>query len=133
MNYLVLSQPSEAYAEAISRSLWAISRPEKVRDEKDVSQLYTSWLVHPQSGAVALFLPNEGKPVHELGDIDTFCGLVGDPDVTIDGNTEPMSDYLNSLRGGRVNPLELIQATAYTAALKTQQQLEADGWFPETQ
>ena len=130
MSYLILSQPSEAYAEAISRSLWAISRPEQVRKDKDVSQLYTSWAVHPDSGAVALFLPDESKPVHELGDIDTFCGLVGNPDVTINGETLPMDAHLETLRGGRVNPLNLIQSTAFAVALKTRDQLEAEGWLP---
>lgn len=139
MRYLVLSQPSEAYAEAISRSLWAISRPVSVRSEGDVSQLYTSWMVHPQSGAVALFLSDESKSVHPQADIDSFTALVGNPDVTVttvdeDGversETTTMNDYLNNLRGGRVNPLKLIEATAFSTALKTREQLEADGWFP---
>ena len=130
MNYLILSQPSEAYAGAISRALWAISRPEQVRDDSDVSQLYTSWQVHPESGAVALFLPDESKPVHALGDIDTFCGLVGNPNVTIDGETLKTDAHLQTLRGGRVNPLNLIQSTAFAVALKTRDQLEAEGWFP---
>jgi len=44
--------------------------------------------------------------------------------------TTTMNEYLNSLRGGRVNPLKLIEATAFSAALQTHEQLEADGWFP---
>jgi len=138
MSYLILSQPSEAYAEAISSSLWALSRPEHVRDAKDVSQLYTSWLVHTD-GRVALYLPDETKHVHSDGDVDSFCGLIGNPDVTITttdeegverSETATMSEHLNSLRGGSINPLALIQSTAFTANLKTRTELEADGWFP---
>ena len=138
MSYLILSQPSEAYAEAISSSLWALSRPKHVRDAKDVSQFYTSWLVHTD-GRVALYLPNETKRVHSDGDVDSFCDLIGNPDVTItiideDGaessQTLPMDEHLNTMRGGSINPLALIQSTAFAANLKTQTELEADGWFP---
>jgi len=138
MNYLILSQPSVDYARSISSSLWALSRPEHVRDAKDVSQLYTSWLVHTD-GRVALYLPDETKHVHSDGDVDSFCGLIGNPDVTITttdeegverSETATMSEHLNSLRGGSINPLALIQSTAFTANLKTRTELEADGWFP---
>jgi len=44
--------------------------------------------------------------------------------------TLPMDEHLDSLRGGRVNPLQLIESTAYAVALQTREQLEADGWFP---
>jgi len=137
MNYLILSQPSEAYAEAISRALWGIARPASVRDAKDVSELYTSWVVHPD-GRVALYLPDESKPVHVDGDIDSFCGLIGNPDVTItitdeegveSSQTLPMDDHLNTMRGGSINPLALIQSTAFTVNLKTRTEMEADGWF----
>jgi len=138
MNYLILSQPSEAYAESISRALWGISRPASVRDAKDVSELYTSWVVHPD-GRVALYLPDETKPVHVDGDVHSFTTLVGNPDVTITtvdeegverSETTTMNKHLNSLRGGRVNPLQLIEATIFAVALRTREQLEADGWFP---
>lgn len=138
MNYLILSQPSEAYAESISRSLWALSRPEHVRDAKDASKLYTSWLVHTD-GRVALYLPNEFKPVHPQGDIQAFTQLVNDPNVygeTINDEGDVveyvviMSKHLEALRGGKVNPLQLIQATAYAVNLRTRTEMEADGWFP---
>jgi len=138
MNYLILSQPSVDYARSISSSLWALSRPEHVRDAKDVSKLYTSWLVHTD-GRVALYLPDETKQVHVDGDVDSLCGLIGNPDVTItttdeDGvessQTLPMDEYLNTVRGGSINPLALIQSTAFAANLKTRTELEADGWFP---
>jgi len=138
MKYLILSQPSEAYAEAISRALWGISRPESVRDAKDVTELYTSWAVHPD-GRVALYLPDETKTVHVNADITPFTELVGNPDVTItttdeegveSSQTLPMDEHLDSLRGGRVNPLALIQSTAFAANLKTRPELEAGGWFP---
>ena len=138
MNYLILSQPSVDYARSISSSLWALSRPEHVRDAKDVSQLYTSWLVHTD-GRVAIYLPDETKHVHSDGDVDSFCGLIGNPDVTItitdeegveSSQTLPMDEHLNTVRGGSINPLALIQSTAFTANLKTRTELEADGWFP---
>jgi len=138
MNYLILSQPSEVCAEAISRALWGISRPASVRDAKDVSELYTSWVVHPD-GRVALYLPDETKTVHVNADITPFTELVGNPDVTItttdeegveSSQTLPMDEHLDSLRGGRVNPLALIQSTAFAANLKTRPELEAGGWFP---
>ena len=138
MNYLILSQPSVDYARSISSSLWALSRPEHVRDAKDVSKLYTSWLVHTD-GRVALYLPDETKHVHSEGDVDSLCGLIGNPDVTItttdeegveSSQTLPMNEHLNTIRGGSINPLALIQSTAFAANLKTRTELEADGWFP---
>jgi len=41
-----------------------------------------------------------------------------------------MDEHLNTVRGGSINPLALIQSTAFSANLKTRTELEADGWFP---
>jgi hypothetical protein len=138
MPYLILSQPSVEYAEAISRALWAISRPKSARDSKDVSKLYTSWIVH-SDGRVALFLPNENKYIHPEGEIDSFVTLVGNSSVNVttidsEGNEtiEALTyrELLERTRGGRLNFLTAAQNTpAFSANVRNRAELEADGWF----
>lgn len=128
MSYLVLSQPSEAYAEAISAALWGISRPASVRSEKD-SQFYTSWSVHPTSGSVALYVPDETQPVHVDADIDELMGLI-DQAVTMD-EANAIRAIIEGRKGQRINFLEVLQASpSLSPNLKTRDELDAQGWFP---
>ena len=139
MKYLVLTQPSEAYAESISASIHALGRPAEVRSDSDVSKRYCGWIVHPTTGDVALCLPEgDTHRIHQLADVETFCGLIGNPDVAVmvaaEDGTESlqgmtMSEHLNASRGGRGSILELLETTIFTNNLLTKEQAEANGWF----
>lgn len=139
-HYLILTQPSEAYAEQLSAALWRLSRPIEVRKDDEVSKFYTNWIIHPD-GNVALFIPEEMKPVHLEGDIESFVQLTGNPDVTLttideeeNETTETLSmrDLLEARRGGRLNIKTTIEnSPSLSPNLKTEKQMEADGWFSQ--
>lgn len=128
MSFLVLTQPSESYAESISRALWGISRPASVRDAKDVTELYTSWVVHPD-GRVALYVPDESKNVHELADVSTLVDLISL--AVTDAEADAIETVITESKGDRLNILDVIkQSPSLSANLKTREQLESAGWFP---
>lgn len=128
MNYLVLSTPSEPYAAAISSALWGLARPPAVRKPED-TQNYTSWIVKPDESAVALFVPDDTRPVHPAADLQPLLDLMA-PAIT-DAELTAITEAVESARGGRIRFKSLVEASpSLSANLRTKAQLEADGWFP---
>ena len=125
MSYLLLSQPK---AEEYSAALWGISRPPSVRSERD-TQLYTSWLTHPDTGAQALFVPDDTRPVHVDADLQPLLDRMA-PAITEDELTA-ITEAVEASRGGRISFKSLVEASpSLSVNLRTKAQLEADGWFP---
>lgn len=126
-HYLVLTQPSLEYADALNRSVWAIARPDAVRQPED-TQLYTSVHVHPATGDVALYVPDDTRSVHVDADIGALLTLIGMA-VTAD-ELAALTETIESARGGNLSLKTLIEDTPSLAAnLITQSTAESDGWF----
>ena len=125
MSYLLLTQPK---AESYSAALWGISRPPAVRSEKD-TQLYTSWITHPDTGAQALYVPDDTRPVHVDADLQPLLDLMA-PAIT-EAELTAITEAVEASRGGRISFKALVEASpSLSANLRTREQLEAAGWFP---
>lgn len=125
--YLLLSQPGETYAKAMSALLWRLSRPEAVRNPADVSRYWCGWVIHPQTGAAALAMP-EDEPmfVHPTADAAGFVATIAhlinevekaETEAAIRGN-----------RGKHAEPPDFLPGSI-RANLRTRAQMEAAGWF----
>ena len=126
--FIILSQNSEAYAQAISGLIWAISRPVSARSQDDVTSLYCSWLVH-SDGRVALKLPNtDSVPIHPGCDatalVDTIRAAI------LPAEADALESTINTNKGSRVNPVDLLPASLASQE-RTHDQMKEDGWFSE--
>ena len=129
MSYLILPTASVAYAESLSSALWGISRPPAIRKPED-TQLYTSWIVHPTTGAVALYVPDDTRPVHQDADVQPVLDLLA-PALTAD-ELQIATDAVEEARGARISFKQLLEDSPSLApALMTHEQAQASGWFEE--
>jgi len=129
MNYLILTQHSPTYADNLSAGMMEIGRPKSVRNSYDKTKFYTTRHEHTD-GRVALFIPDETKLVHPDANFDNLLSLIGES-VTED-EINAIGAVLEGRRGSRVSLLAIIQASpSLSPNLKTQEQMEADGWFPQ--
>ena len=136
MKHLILTQP---YAEQLSASIYLLGRPAEVQKGNEVSRYYSGWHVH-EDGREALDIPDDSRLIHPDADIASFVALVADTDVTVTTTDEEgvettevmtMEEFLESRRGSKVNILSLIESTVFAPNLRTKEQMEADGWFPQ--
>lgn len=123
MLYLILSQSSEAYAQAWSESLWKLSRP-----DYESTTLYCGWETHGD-GRVALCLPEgDTQPVHENADVDAFKAGISSS-VTEDEANE-IAAIIEGRKGQRISIIEIIQASpSLSPNLKTTSEMKASGWL----
>ena len=126
MTYLILSQPSEEYARAISHELWMLARPRGI-SEGETSQI----LCHPKThadGRVALGPLDGTQPVHADADELSFGQLIG---AAITEEEEAgIVAAITEAKGGSIDIVALISMSpSLSSNLRTYEQLEADGWF----
>ena len=129
--YLILSSPSIEYAEAISHELWMLARPRGISDN-ETSQFYCGRFAHPDGTQVAIG-PVDGAPsVHLDADELSFAALI--TDAITDEEEQVIVDAIIAAKGGAIDLLQLIEDTPSLAPnLRTYQELDAQGWFPEEQ
>ena len=122
MKYLILKTPSIDYGKAISRFIYGMSVPAL----NETTQYYCGWIEHPETNAVALVFPeNDSLPIS----LDANPVLLVDTVRT--AITENEAVTLENLISNRqnINPIDHIPASL-AGNIKTQEQMEAEGWFP---
>jgi hypothetical protein len=125
--YLILSQPSEDYAKAVSHELWMLARPRGVSDS-ETSQFYCGVQKHTD-GRIAIGPLDGTQPVHADADELSFGALIGAA-ITEEEEAGIVAS-ITEAKGGSINILSLIEASpSLSPNLRTYDQLEADGWFP---
>lgn len=126
MTYLILSQPSEDYANAVSHELWMLARPRNISDG-ETSQI----LCHPKihaDGRIALGPLDGAQPVHADADELSFAGLIGH--AVTEAEEDAIIAAITEAKGGSIDIVALIEASpSLSPNLRTREQLEADGWF----
>ncbi len=127
MNYLILSQPSEDYAKAVSHELWMLARPRGISDN-ETSQYYCGVQKH-NDGRIAIGPLDGTQPVHAEADEFSFGQLIGH--AATEEEEASIISAISEAKGGSIRALSLIEASpSLSPNLRTREQLEADGWFP---
>ena len=100
MQYLILNNQSEEYAQAISRFIYAMSRP----NLDGITQYFWSWITHPITNEIALCITDDDIPIHPEANANLLVDLIRSQ------ITEQEAEALESLinQGGRVKPAEHI-------------------------
>jgi hypothetical protein len=124
MKYLILTQKSTEYAEAISSELWKISKPPQYWQENDVTTMYCGHVVH-SDGRVALAFPDVGLVIHRDADVQPLITLItqGLPSNLAEG----VANHLNNLDQIEGRMIEDVLPPLYANNLKTKEQMS--GWF----
>lgn len=129
MTYLILSQPSEEYARAVSHELWMLARPRGISDG-ETSQFFCGVKTHAD-GRVAIGPLDGTQPVHSDADELSFGNLIG---AAITEEEEAgIVAAITEAKGGSIDIVGLIESSpSLSPNLRTYEQLEADGWFAST-
>lgn len=128
MKYLNLTQTSTQYADLISEAIWQARYPSEVRLGGEVTSKYCGYIVHPTSGHVALVFPDEVIPVHPMRKIQPLLDIITAP---LDEQTaSEVSAHFNNFDWENTpTTIENLLPPLYADNLKTQDQMEALGWF----
>jgi len=125
--YLILSQPSQEYANAVSHELWMLARPRGLSDN-ETSQFYCGVHVH-SDGRVAIGPIDQPQQVHANADELSFAELIGN--AVTEAEKQAIIDAIVEAKGGTIQLLDIIAASpSLSPNLRTYEQLDADGWFP---
>jgi hypothetical protein len=126
MSYLILSQPSEDYAKAVSHELWMLARPRGISDS-ETSQFFCGVQKH-SDGRIAIGPLDGTQPVHADADELSFGQLIGQA-ITEEEEAGIVAS-ITEAKGGSISIVGLIEASpSLSPNLRTYDQLEADGWF----
>jgi hypothetical protein len=126
MSYLILSQPSEDYAKAVSHELWMLARPRGISDS-ETSQFFCGVQKH-SDGRIAIGPLDGTQPVHADADELSFGELIGQA-ITEEEKAGIVAS-ITEAKGGSISIVGLIEASpSLSPNLRTYDQLEADGWF----
>lgn len=125
MSYLTLNT---ADADTLRQELYLLMRPEHVREERDTIY-HVGKVTHPDTGQEAIELPADITiRLHEEADIDAFCALVeGWVDATA---AEEVRQNYDANVGEHVLVRDFLPS-AISDQVRTQSEMEAEGWFPE--
>jgi hypothetical protein len=127
MSYLILSQPSEDYAKAVSHELWMLARPRGISDS-ETSQFFCGVQKH-SDGRIAIGPLDGTQPVHADSDELSFGQLIGQA-ITEEEEAGIVAS-ITEAKGGSISIVGLIEASpSLSPNLRTYDQLEAAGWFP---
>ena len=126
MTHLILSQPSEEYAKAVSHELWMLARPRGISDS-ETSQFFCGVQKH-DDGRIAIGPLDGTQPVHADADELSFGALIG---AAITEEEEAgIVAAITEAKGGSIDIVALIESSpSLSPNLRTYDQLKADGWF----
>ena len=128
--YLILSNPSVEYGQAISHELWMLARPRGISDG-ETSQFYCGVMSHPDGTKVAIgpIDSDQPVPVHAQADVSAFVALISEG-VTAE-EASAIEAAITAAKGGKMNILQIVEASpSLSPNLITREQMEAAGWFP---
>ena len=130
MTHLILSQPSEDYAKAVSHELWMLARPRGISDN-ETSQYFCGVQKHAD-GRIAIGPLDGTQPVHADADELSFGQLIGH--AVTEEEEDGIIAAITEAKGGSIRILDLIEASpSLSPNLRTRDELEAQGWFFPTE
>ncbi len=128
MDYLIVKSTKNLTAteraEAISKELYSISRPDTIKEEMDVSMYLFGVVEHPTTSEVALSVDFDYIiKVHQDNDLNNLIALF--PDL-IEEEVDTLETYINT-----EDSFPFVNILTSDAIVKTQLEMESDGWFPQ--
>lgn len=134
MDYILIStvqgQSSEQRANQFTKELYKISRP--VANAKDVTTSWFGVVKHPTTGQCALQIPdlaNDDTFVSPNVNLNSLRSLLN-PSLADPGEVDNIVQQVNLKKGQRFKFFDLLPTYA-KANLRTQAQMDAEGWFPK--
>ena len=126
MSYLILSTPSEDYANAISHELWMLARPRGI-SSNETSQFFCGIQKHTD-GRISIGPLDGSQPVHSDADELSFGQLIGH--AVTEAEEDGIIAAITEAKGGSISIVGLVEASpTLSPNLRTYDQLKADGWF----
>jgi len=122
MKYLILTTPTVDHAKQMSAALWSLARPSSTGS----TRYAVGHIVHPSGDAFALVLGDYTQRVDPDADVDGFVAALPIPE----SEKDDVRALLNGARGSRLTVAEFLPPSL-AANLRTREELDADGWFPE--
>lgn len=136
MNYILIStvgqSSSEQRANQFTRELYKISRPNP--DPQDVTTSWFGVVKHPVTGQCALEVPDlngEETYVSPQVNLNRLRSLLN-PSLADPGEVDNIVAEVNLRKGSRIKFFDLLPTYAKDN-IRTREELEADGWFPNIQ
>ena len=122
MTYLVLSQPSAAYASAVSQLMWGLCG----HPDDTTTTHYCGWIVHPVNGGVALTLDDQDIYIQPTATADAIIAATGS--AMSPTEQAELTASIQSRRGSKSKVTDILPASI-AANLLTQEQADAAGWL----
>ena len=124
--YLILSQNSTNYAQAVSAKIWKLASPDVDTNHRKTTKYWTGYIVH-LDGRVALVIPDDDSiRVHASADADDLPNsLTGI--LTPSARTKLRDDIIANR--GKAARISLFVPLEKFGNVRTKQQMQADGWF----
>jgi len=123
---VVDSYSKKQVAEGLSRSLYNLQKPESIKDPKDVTEFMFGIIEHPVNTDEFAVVVEETKEVKKHADADPNELLAYINHLTNEEETQ-LIGYINA------NDNFLVSAIINELGedIKTQAEMDTDGWFPE--
>jgi hypothetical protein len=122
MTYLELSQPSAAYASALSQLMWGLCG----HPDDTTTTYYCGWIVHPTSGAVALTLDDQDIYIQPTATADAIIAATGS--AMSPTEQAELTASIQSRRGSKSRVTDILPASIASNLLSQQEATDA-GWF----
>lgn len=130
MKYLILTQPSTAYADHISEEIWNIRYPQSVRRGNETTTKYCGHIVHPSSNNVALAFPDEVLQVHPQASFQALIDLISPEGHPLrDSNTAHFDNLMPRDENDPPMTIDVVLPPEYADNLKDKQFMADNGWF----
>ncbi len=128
MDYLIVKSTKNLTAteraEAISKELYSISRPDTIKEETDVSMYLFGVVEHPDGVQASLSVDLDYViVVHEDNDLSNLIALFSNLSAEESNALQAYIKTHSSFVFSNILPSDAI--------LKTQEEMETDGWFPD--
>lgn len=132
MQYLILGTANDKLdADKLSKELYKLSRPDSVRDPKDVTTHLYGIVEHPTTGEVALQIPDDGEyelPIHSEKDSKELAKLYKKFFLDKGKTEDKVKDNVDKKKGGdKIKTKDLLPFEDFV----DQATMDANGWFPE--
>jgi hypothetical protein len=123
---------AKQHAQQLSRSLMRLLRPSHLRTNEQ-TDLYCEVLTHPQTGEMALALPDaDTVPIHMEANGNELSALlsafVADAAIT-QQEAGGIAAAVSSMAGQQVRLADFVPPS-WQANVRTAQQMKSAGWFP---
>ena len=122
---------SEERAEAISRELWAISRPPAIRNPNDVTNYMFGWIKHPTKDSTYTEIVNVALQ------IDTNQVIYVHPDNNLTNLIALFPELSQAEKDGLAAFIQSQQSFLFKYIIPqgikvfTKEEMKESGWFPE--